>query len=88
MDHIMEHFDHFFEILYLFVDPWHILDDTESNNDGKDEHFEGDDGIMEFDGLTTMEQNDFPMGGIVRSNEMINSSTPMEKALTQLVITM
>jgi hypothetical protein len=43
---------------------------------------------MEFDGLTTMEQNDFPMGGIVRSNEMINSSTPMEKALTQLVITM
>jgi hypothetical protein len=88
MDHIVEHFDHFFEILYLFADPRHILDNVESNDDDKDEHLEGDDGIMEFDGLTTMEQNDFPMGGIVTFNEIINSLTPMEKALTQLVTTM
>jgi hypothetical protein len=60
----------------------------ESNYDGEDEHLEGDDGIMEFNGLTTMEQNDQPMGGIVGSNETINSSTPMERALAQLVITM
>jgi hypothetical protein len=50
----------------------------ESNNDGEDEHFESHDGIMEFNGFTTMEQNDLPMGGIVRSNEIVNSSTPME----------
>ncbi len=50
----------------------------ESNNDGEDEHIKGDDGIMEFNGFTTMEQNDLPMGGIVRSNEIVNSSTPME----------
>ncbi len=57
----------------------------ESNDDGEDEHFKGDDGIMEFDGLMTMEQNDFHMGGIVRFNETINSSTPMERAFAQLV---
>ncbi len=49
----------------------------ESNDDGEDEHFKGDDGIMEFDGLMTMEQNDLHMVGIVRFNEIINSSTPM-----------
>jgi len=27
----------------------------ESNDDDEDEHLEGDDGIMEFDGLMTME---------------------------------
>ncbi len=43
---------------------------------------------MEFDGFTTMEQNDLPMGGIVRSNEIINSSTLMAKAFAQLVTTM
>jgi hypothetical protein len=60
----------------------------ESNDDGEDEHFESDDGIMEFDGLMNMEQNDLHMGGIVRSNETINSSTLMERAFAQLVITM
>jgi hypothetical protein len=35
-----------------------------------------------------MEQNDFPMGAIIGSNDTINSSTPMEGALTQLVTTM
>jgi hypothetical protein len=59
----------------------------ESNDDDKDEHLEGDDGIMEFDGLMNMEQNDLPMGAIVRSNDTINSLTPMEKALAQLVTT-
>jgi len=72
----------------MFVDPQHIINDMESNDDGKDEHFEGDDGIMEFDGLTTMEHSDLPMGGIIRSSETINSSTPMERALAQLVTTM
>jgi hypothetical protein len=43
---------------------------------------------MEFDGLKNMEQNDFPMGAIAGCNDTINSSTPMEKALAQLVITM
>ncbi len=62
----------------MFAYPWHILDDIESNNDGEDEHIKGDDGIMEFNGFTTMEQNDLPMGGIVKSNEIVNSSTPME----------
>jgi hypothetical protein len=32
-----------------------------------------------------MEQNDLPMGAIVGSNDTINSSTPMERALAQLV---
>jgi hypothetical protein len=59
-----------------------------SNDDDKDEHLEGDDGIMEFDGLMNMEQNDRPMGAIVRSNDTINSSTLMERALAQLVTTM
>jgi hypothetical protein len=33
------------------MDPQHIPNDMESNDDDKDEHLEGDDGIMEFDGL-------------------------------------
>jgi hypothetical protein len=71
----------------MFVDPQHIPDDMESNDDDEDEHLEGDDGIMEFDGLMKMEQNDLPMGAIVGSNDIINSSTPMERAFTQLVTT-
>jgi hypothetical protein len=35
---------------HMFADPWHILDDMESNDDDED-----DDGIMEFDGLMNME---------------------------------
>ncbi len=66
----------------------HILDDMESNDDDEDEHLEGDDGIMEFDGLMNMEKNDLPMGAIVGSNDTMNSSTPMERALAQLVTTM
>jgi hypothetical protein len=60
----------------------------ESNDDDKDEHLEGADGIMEFDGLKTMEQSDPPMGAIVGFSDTINSKTPMGKALAQLVITM
>jgi hypothetical protein len=60
----------------------------EFNDDDEDEHLEGDDGIMEFDELTNMEQNDFPMGAIVGSNVTINSSTPMERGLAQLVTIM
>jgi hypothetical protein len=65
----------------MFADRQHIPDDMESNDDDKNEHLEGDDGIMEFDGLTNMEQNNLPMGAIVGSNDTINSSTPMERAL-------
>jgi hypothetical protein len=72
----------------MFVDPRHIPDDMESNDNDEHEHLEGDDVIMEFDGLMNMEQNDFPMGAIVGSNDTINSSTPMERALAQLVTTM
>jgi hypothetical protein len=60
----------------------------ESNDDDENEHLEGDDGIMEFDGLMNMEQNDLPMGAIVRSNDTIKSSTPMERALAHLVTIM
>jgi len=60
----------------------------ESNDDGEDEHFEGDDGIMEFDGLTTMEHNDLLMGAIIVFSDTINSSTPMETIFAQLIITM
>jgi hypothetical protein len=60
----------------------------ESNDDDQDEHLEGDEGIMEFDGLMNMEQSVFPMGAIVRSNDTINSLTPMERAFAQLVTTM
>jgi len=60
----------------------------ESNDDEEDEHPKGDDGIMEIDGLMNMEQNDLLMGAIIGSNDTINSSTPMEKALAQLVTTM
>jgi hypothetical protein len=70
------------------MDPQHIPNDMESNNDGKDEHLEGDDGIMEFDVLKTMEYSDLPMGGIVGFSETINSSNPMERVIAQLVITM
>jgi hypothetical protein len=73
---------------HMFVDPRHISDDMESNDDDEYEHLEGDDGIMEFDGLMNMEQNDLPMGAIIGSNDTINSSTPMERALAQLVTTM
>ncbi len=45
-------------------------------------------GIMEFDGFMNMEQSDFRMGAIVRSSDIINSSTPMENDLTQLVTIM
>ncbi len=35
-----------------------------------------------------MEQNDLPTGAIIRSNDTINSSSPMERVLTQLVTPM
>jgi len=73
---------------HMFADPRHILNDMESNDDEEDEHLEGDDGIMEFDGLMNMEKNDLPMGAIVGSNDTINSLTPMERVLAQLVTTM
>jgi len=73
---------------HMFVNPQHILNDMESNDDDEDEHFEGDDGILEFDGLMNMEQNDRLTGAIIRSNDTINSSSPMERVLAQLVITM
>ncbi len=73
---------------HMFADPRHIPNDMESNDDDEDEHLEGDDGIMEFDGLMNMEQNDLPMGAIIRSNDTINSSTPMERVLAQLVTIM
>jgi hypothetical protein len=57
-------------------------------DDDENEHLESDDGIMEFDGLRSMEQSDLPMGAIIRSSDIINSSTPMERALAQLVTTM
>jgi len=60
----------------------------ESNDDDKGEHLEGDDGIMEFDGLMNMEQSDLHMGAIIGSSDTINSSTPMERALAQFVTTM
>ncbi len=72
----------------MFANPRHITDDIESNDDDEDEHLEGDDGIMEFDRFMNMEQNDLPMGAIVGSNDTINSSTPMERTLAQLVTTM
>jgi hypothetical protein len=60
----------------------------EYNDDDENEHLEGDDGVMEFDGLMNMEQNDLPMGAIIGSNDTINSLTPMERAFAQLVTTM
>ncbi len=73
---------------HMFMDPRHIPDDMESNDDNENEHLEGDDGITKFDGLTIMEQSDLFMGAIVGSNDIINSSTPMERAFAQLVIRM
>jgi len=72
----------------MLVNPRHIPDDIKSNDDDEDEHLEGDDEIVEFDGLMNMEQSNLPMGAIVRSNDTINSSTPMERAFAQLVTTM
>jgi len=54
----------------MFVDPQHIPNDMESNDD--DEDLEGDDGIMEFDGLMNMEKSDLHMGAIVGSSDTIN----------------
>ncbi len=65
----------------LWITSWRVRSHVmESNDDDEDEHLEGDDGIMEFDGLMNMKQNNLPMGAIVRSNDIINSSTPMERA--------
>ncbi len=66
----------------MFANAQHIPNDMESNDDDENEHLEGDDGIMEFDGLMNMnmEQNDLPMGTIVRSDDIINSSTQMESS--------
>jgi hypothetical protein len=47
---------------HMFEDPRHIPDDMESNDDDEYEHLESDDGIMEFDELINMEQNDLPTG--------------------------
>ncbi len=59
----------------MWPNPRHIPNDVESNDDDKDEHFESDDGIMEFDGLKSMEQSDLPMGAIVGPKDTINLST-------------
>jgi hypothetical protein len=72
----------------MFANPRHIPNDMESNDDDENEHLEGDGEIIKFDGFKSMEQSDFPMGVIVGSSDTINSSTPMERALAQLVITM
>ncbi len=50
---------------HIFANPQHIPHDMESNDDDEDEHLEGDDRIVEFDGFMNMEQNDLPMGAIV-----------------------
>jgi hypothetical protein len=68
----------------MFANLQHIPDDMESNDDDEDEHLEGDDGIMEFDGLMNMEQSDLHMGAIVGFNDIINSSTPMEKGFSTI----
>jgi len=64
----------------MFANPRQIPEDVESNDDDKDEHLENDDGIMEFDGLMSMEQSDLSMGAIIGSSDIINSTTPMERA--------
>jgi len=46
---------------HMFAHPQHIPVDMESNDDDEDDHLEGDDGIMKFDGLMNMEQNDLPL---------------------------
>jgi hypothetical protein len=70
----------------MFVDLQHLPNDMESNDD--DEDLEGDDGIMEFDGLMNMEKSDLHMGVIIGSSDTINSSTPIERVVAQLVTTM
>jgi hypothetical protein len=73
----------------MFANPQHIPNDMESNNDSENEHLKrDDDGIMEFERFMSMEQSDLPMGGIIRSREIINSSTPMERVLAQLTAIM
>jgi hypothetical protein len=57
---------------HMFADPRHIPDDMESTDVDEYEHLEGDDGIMEFDGLMNMEQNDLPMAAIIGSNDIIH----------------
>jgi len=39
----------------MFAESRHIPNYMESNDDDEDEHLEGDDGIMEFDGFMIME---------------------------------
>jgi hypothetical protein len=72
----------------MFTNPRHIPNDMESDDDDEDEHLEGDDGIMEFDGLMNMEQSDLLMAAIVGFNDTINLSTPLEWAFAQLATTM
>jgi hypothetical protein len=39
----------------MFANSRHIPNYMEFNDDDEDEHLQSDDGIMEFDGFTTME---------------------------------
>jgi hypothetical protein len=71
---------------HMFANLRHILDDMESNNDGEDEHFKSDDGIMKFDGSRPW--SIVISLCIIGSSETINSSTLMERVLAQLVTTM
>jgi hypothetical protein len=73
---------------HMFPNPQHIPNDMGSDDDNEDGHFDNDDGIMEFNVFMNMEQSDFPMGAIVGSNDTINSSTPLERALAQLATIM
>ncbi len=73
---------------HMFADPRHIPNDMEPSDDDENEHLEGDDGIMEFDGLKSIEQSDLPMDATIGFNDTINSLTPMERVFAQLVTTM
>jgi hypothetical protein len=69
------------ELGHMFADPRRIANDMEFNDDDENEHLDDDDGIMEFDGLMNVEQNDLPMETIVGFNDIMSSLTPMERAL-------
>ncbi len=42
-------------LVHMFANSRHIPNYMEFNDDDEDEHLQSDDGIMEFDGFTTME---------------------------------
>jgi hypothetical protein len=65
-----------------------ILNDGDSFNDNDDELIEGKEGIIDVGDILTINENEFTMDGVGRSNGNPRSNVLMEKNLFHLGLTM